>query len=283
MGAAPNARWRSGASAGGNVGDPDSFVDQPAEPRPVTRRAVGRCLLVGSVAVGVAPGGAALAARPRDRPAGQAGVTGRSPWRRLGDTSAATFRAEFDRFGSPMLPEAEAIRGEVEGFSRLYLAMAFMETKYATHQESIPAARHNALAIRSAGSAGGWDRYPSFRAGARAWLRLLTAPDGPYAEAETLRELIAIYAPRADKNQVTRYVATVVAQIEGFPLETVRASEPEREREPERQRRRSSGERESPKKGSILSRRVRLAKERLAQERLAAGEAGDRVVVEEDA
>jgi len=188
---------------------------------PATRRGALRLLAAtaagGALAGGALAGGEPAAARRRRREAGDP-VTPSSRWRELGDTPASTFRREFARLGSPMEREAEAIRAELDGFSRLYLAMSFHETKHATYQEIIPASRHNALAVKQTDGSGRWDRYPSFRVGARDWVRRLTDPDGPYAEADTLRDLIEIYAPRFE-NKVRRYLITLVEQIERFPLE----------------------------------------------------------------
>ncbi len=265
---------------------------------PVTRRAFGRWLCTGSLLVALGFGPPVAAARRRLPPAAGGAVTGHSPWRELGDTPAATFRAEFDRLGSPMRREADAIRDELAGFSRLYLAMAFMETKYATYQEIIPPSYHNALAVKAGDGSGAWDRYPSFQDGARTWVRRLADPRGPYAGADTLRDLIAIYAPRFDNNKVTRYVATVVDQIGRFPLEPEPEPEPDRKPRPERDpdpaprrpaaaasvRAADAGDGRPAKKprsrGEKIARRNRL---RLAEQRPAAAEAGDRLPVEDDA
>jgi hypothetical protein len=191
----------------------------------LSRRAVGRFLLAS------AGGGLLVAADRRGQALAAGPVTGHTPWRELGDTTAAAFQAEFERLGSPMAREAAAIRSEVDGFSRLFLAMSFHETKHATASDVIPDGHHNALAVKAANGSGNWARYPSYQAAARIWLRLMTAPDGPYADAKTIRDLISIYAPRFDNNKVTVYVRTIVGEINRYPLERERPAEDRKERE----------------------------------------------------
>lgn len=140
--------------------------------------------------------------------------------------------------GSPMAREAEAIRGEVDGFSRLFLAMSFHETKHSTASDVIPESYSNALAIKAGNGSGRWARYPTYQAAARIWVRLLTNPDGPYADAVSIRDLISIYAPRFDNNKVTVYVSTIVDQINSYPLTPVRT--PDRPAKDDQQRTREA-------------------------------------------
>lgn len=190
----------------------EEYPDHLAWPAgPTTRRDAVRLLTTGA-GVLIAAGAAEAAAKPR----GGKRITSRSPWRRLGDTSVAAFRAEFDRLGSPMRREADGIRDAVDGYSRLFLAMSFVETKHATFTGVIPVARHNALAVKSGDGSGRWDRYGSFRGGARAWVRLLTDRDGPYAGTVTLLDLIEVYAPRSENN-VKRYLNTLVGELRRYP------------------------------------------------------------------
>jgi hypothetical protein len=143
-------------------------------------------------------------------------VTGRSAWREIGDTTFATFEAEFARFESPMLAEAAAIYRRVRGHSCLYLAMSFHEKKHDTYLEFIPAHFHNAMAMKAADGSGRWRRYPRYEAGAADWVKRLTSPTGPYAHTTTLRQLIMIYAPPFE-NDTRHYVRTVAHHINRYP------------------------------------------------------------------
>ena len=59
-------------------------------------------------------------------------ITLDSPWRRLGAFPIATWRDEFRRVGSPMLPDADACVEAAGPHGALALAQAFVEDKYAT-------------------------------------------------------------------------------------------------------------------------------------------------------
>jgi trans-aconitate methyltransferase len=121
-----------------------------------------------------------------------------------------------------MLSESDQIFQRVRGYSRLYLAMSFHEKKHDTYPGIIPVEFHNAMAVRHPSGNGRWMRYPSYAAGARAWVKLLITPDGPYAKTVTLRDLINVYAPSFE-NDVERYLEVICDQMNSFPVH-VRAS-----------------------------------------------------------
>ncbi|CAA9586963.1 MAG: hypothetical protein AVDCRST_MAG19-4995 [uncultured Thermomicrobiales bacterium] len=176
---------------------------------------VSRRRVIAALAGGIVPGlGCAPSAAAARGTAGR--VTGNSAWRRTGDTTPEGFRRELARLRSPMLDQAEGIYRRVEGLSRLYLAMSFVEKKHDTYTDTIPQSFRNALAVKRGRGSGRWERYGSYRAGAAAWADLLLDPRGPYAATVTLRELVEVYAP-AVENDVGRYVAVLTREMNRYP------------------------------------------------------------------
>ncbi len=145
-------------------------------------------------------------------------------WRDYGDTTLEAFVSEFGKVNSPMLGEVEAVYEAARPHSRLMLAMAWMEQKYATNS-SIPTKYHNplSLALPAGTPADGddrWVRYPDFAAGVAAWKARILSPtykDGVYARTVTLADLIRVYAPPSE-NDTNHYVDTVLAKMGTFPV-----------------------------------------------------------------
>ena len=108
--------------------------------------------------------------------------------------------------GSPMFPEAAACNAAAGEHSALALAMAWVEQKYGTYQQIIPASFHNPMSLRGGG---GWQQFSSYAEGIAAWRRLLNDSSGPYAGTKTVAELIHVYAPSSDGNDEARYVADI--------------------------------------------------------------------------
>ncbi len=144
-------------------------------------------------------------------------------WRTLGDTTLATYRAEFTRLQSPMLPEAEAIHAAARPHSALALAIMFHEKKYDTATDIIPAHFHNPLAVgKPLGGIGldRWEQYDTYADAVTAWKERVTSPtykDGVYAKTTTLPELIHVYAPAEDKNNEIRYHEVLLERLAAFP------------------------------------------------------------------
>jgi hypothetical protein len=144
-------------------------------------------------------------------------------WRAIGPTTNAVWVSELRNIspsGSPMLPEAAACNAAAGEHSALALAMAWVEQKYGTYQVIIPESAHNPMSLRASG--GGWQQFPTYAAGIAAWYRLLTDPDGPYANTKTVADLIHVYAPDSDPSlppgasQEAQYVADIERLIERY-------------------------------------------------------------------
>lgn len=144
-------------------------------------------------------------------------------WRTLGDTTLATYRAEFARLNSPMLAEAEAMLEAARPHSALALAIMFHEKKYDTVTDIIPAEFHNPLAVgKPQGGIGldRWEQYETYADAVTAWkerVTSLTYKEGIYARTTTLAELIHVYAPAKDNNNEVRYREVLLERLAAFP------------------------------------------------------------------
>jgi hypothetical protein len=131
-------------------------------------------------------------------------------WRRSGDVDLATWSAA--------LPIASEIRqaGEVADcwqaarpYSRLCLGMMAAESSFATDFAGDPATNKNALNLRPRGGLPGFQAFSSWQAGISEWRDRITSLTYAYKDTQTVADLIAIYAPSSDSNNVAAYVATV--------------------------------------------------------------------------
>lgn len=142
-------------------------------------------------------------------------------WRDYGDMPREAFSAELRRMNSPMLAEADAIYSVVTGYSRLFLAMAYHETKLATVstvEGFDPRTFKNPVALMFAGK---YEMYPYFSLASWAWRDRLvdnaaTYKGGVYARTETLEDLIHVYAPASAGNDEARYVAVVKERLAAY-------------------------------------------------------------------
>lgn len=144
-------------------------------------------------------------------------------WRTLGDTTLATYRTEFSRFGSPLLADAAAIHAAVRPHSALALAVMFHEKKYDTVTGTIPASFRNPLAVGKPDGGIGlnrWEQYGSYPEAVTAWrerITSLTYKNGVYARTRTLPEWIHVYAPAEDDNDEVVYLAVLRERLAAFP------------------------------------------------------------------
>lgn len=157
-------------------------------------------------------------------------TTGNSEWRTLGNTSREAFRTAVARSWmaepSPMRAQADAVYDALApvGMTRLGAAMAWHESKNGSWncatapagQPCIPASRHNAWAMKAGD--GTWMRYADYAEAAADWAERLLHPGGPYKATATVRELIEVYAPSWDGNDVGRYVEQVCREVDALPL-----------------------------------------------------------------
>ena len=96
-------------------------------------------------------------------------------WRDIGRVPIETYRSEFARYNSPMLPEVEAIHAAAGEHSALALAMMQHEQKYGTWNEIIPRDYKNPLSQTRPGA--------TSNDGVNRWMRF-----GSYADAVTRSE-----------------------------------------------------------------------------------------------
>lgn len=156
-----------------------------------------------------------------------------SPWRATGNTTREAFRAALARSAfaapSPMRLEADAIYDALApaGLTRLGAAMSWHETKNFTwtcataSAPCIPEPCRNPWAMTGRGErgqSGRWAVYGSFAAAAAAWVARITDPAGPYAGTESIRQMLEVYAPATDGNNVGLYAEVVMREIDALPV-----------------------------------------------------------------
>jgi hypothetical protein len=135
-------------------------------------------------------------------------------WRSIGPTTLAAFEAEIRARAprSPLLAEVEAIYQAVREHSRLFLGMCWIEDQFQTDpSDNFPISYHNLMNMKTP-DGGGWMQFDSYAAGAKGWIDRITSPtykNGIYARTETVEDLINVYAPPFDNNDVPNYVATI--------------------------------------------------------------------------
>jgi hypothetical protein len=145
-------------------------------------------------------------------------------WREIGDTTLETYRAEFERYDSPMLPFVDAVYKAARPHSALLLAKMQVEQKYVTWPSVIPLHYHNPCSLaRPKGTPGDgvnrWERYASFADGVAACRERITSPtykDGVYAKTVTVADLIRVFAPPSE-NDTNLYIDTVQALLAKWP------------------------------------------------------------------
>lgn len=138
-------------------------------------------------------------------------------WRTSGDTTLASFAAILP-------PSSEIIkRGEVENvynaaspYTRLMLGMLAAESSFAKNFNRVPASMNNPLNMRIRGEES-FQSFPTIAASVREWKARITSPTYAYRDTNSVYELVSIYAPPDDNNDVDTYVATVESVINRLP------------------------------------------------------------------
>lgn len=144
-------------------------------------------------------------------------------YREIGDTSLITYLSEFTRTQSPMLATAAETHAAAEPMSALFLAQAWLENRYKTTGHIIKPEHNNPVSLRpwssdprglppgatgtiTAPDGGQFLMFASDADCAREWRYRLTNPaykHGIYTTAQTLADMLAIYAPAGDVHPVT--------------------------------------------------------------------------------
>jgi hypothetical protein len=154
-------------------------------------------------------------------PAPTTDVTPSSPFRTLGNTDKASFRAALSRSvtraASPMALEANEIYDVLAplGLTRLAAAMCWIERSNETNPDGLsyyPWSYHNAWAVKKAG---GWAQYPSYTEAARDWGSLVLGE--VYKDLTSLSQFIQRYAPWSDGNNPSDYGRKAALQINALP------------------------------------------------------------------
>lgn len=139
-------------------------------------------------------------------------------WRTLGDTTLEAFSAKLPRNSEIVRRgEVEAVYNAASSHTRLVLGMLKAESSYATHFARVPASMNNPLNMRVRRQ----EQFQSFSSIALSvleWNNRLNDPLYAYRDTETVRDLVEIYAPSDDGNDVDGYVATVEAVVESLPV-----------------------------------------------------------------
>lgn len=147
-----------------------------------------------------------------------------TPWRSIGNTDRASFRAALGRsvksdMPSPLAPLADAIYTTLapQGLTRLAATILWEEQKNATwypeaQQYGMYRSYRNPYSVKD--SKGGWKQYPDDLAATQDWITLVTGP--AFAATTTLHDFIYRYAPPSE-NDSAGYVARVVSEINALP------------------------------------------------------------------
>ena len=122
-----------------------------------------------------------------------------------------------------MAAEADAIYSVVKEHSRLFLAMAFHETKLGTlfTVEGFDATFKNPVALMTAGE---YLEFATWAGAASQWIYRLviganTYKGGVYSRTVTLEDLVHVYAPAAAGNDEARYVTVVEERLAAYGYE----------------------------------------------------------------
>ena len=144
-------------------------------------------------------------------------LDGGSPWRTIGDLTAAQFKDGIPAT-SPLLPEIDRIYAAVTGYSALYKAHLEHENSFATTGEALNTADHNAQGSKDHTN-GGYMQFASWTDGAAWWKQhVLTYPD--YQSTTSIAEYVSVYAPASDGNDEGAYINVICKygnQVQGGP------------------------------------------------------------------
>lgn len=152
-------------------------------------------------------------------------TTGLSSWRTLGNPDRETFRGKVSRSWdgkgpSPMALEADAVYDVVSaaGLGRLAVAILWHERKNDSWKADYGLDRtfKNPFCMKDdIRGTGGWARYDSYREAAHDWQRRLLSPEGPYAKALSVSDLMHIYAPSFE-NDTQRYIDVICQEVDSM-------------------------------------------------------------------
>ena len=139
-------------------------------------------------------------------------------WRTSGDTTLAAFTAALPASSRlKQRDEVAACYAAASPYSRLCLGMLKAESSYATDFDAVPASMNNPLNLRVRGQEP-FQQFASIADCIREWKDRITSPTYAYKNTQTVRDLVSIYAPGFDNNDVDAYVRTVETVIAALPL-----------------------------------------------------------------
>jgi hypothetical protein len=145
------------------------------------------------------------------------------PWRQLGATTRAGWRAWLKKRGSPYLPIADALYDAAKPHHKLFAGMIWAECQAGRDMPINKPESNNPMNHRNVdnpawyygGEPGpvGYMHYDSVPDCFRATIKRLTDPaykNGVYQGRDTLYEMISTYAPASDGNDPYNYCDTVL-------------------------------------------------------------------------
>jgi hypothetical protein len=152
-------------------------------------------------------------------------VDGSTPWRRTGNTDVDQFLAAISRSfesggQSPLASEARELYQVLQdaGLTRFAVGMLWHEKKNDTWRDTpIPAWMHNPFSTRDRSRPGEWEQFATYADAAKAWVARVSKD--PYPQEGSIQDFVNIYAPSFDNNNVDRYVAVLVDEINQLPAE----------------------------------------------------------------
>jgi len=139
-------------------------------------------------------------------------------WRSSGDTTEEAFRALLP-IQSEIVKRDEVSKVYRAGrpYTRLLAGMLAAESSYATHFNRVPASMNNPLNLKKRHE-NVFLSFPTIAASVADWKNRITSPTYAYKDTETVRDLVAIYAPGYDHNDENAYVRAVEGVMRSLPI-----------------------------------------------------------------
>jgi hypothetical protein len=136
-------------------------------------------------------------------------------WRTSGDCSFEAFRDSLPA-ASILRPEARSCWEAARPVSRLMRGMLQAESSGGIDFDAVPAGMKNPLNLKQRGG-GPFMAFASVADCVQEWNERIHDPDYAYKGTETVEELINVYAPGYDNNNVAQYVRTIEHYLTALP------------------------------------------------------------------